>query len=818
MNVRASLAPALWAASALLAVPGARALAMPAAGDSLRAPLCVAGEWPARAGGWRLRPRPLPEALQIIATRAGWRLSYSSAHVPPVLVSVWCDPFDGLAAVRAVLRGTGLRPLLRDGLLMVAPSSEAPDEGARVAALQQLPLQRVEGLRPTPALPFVGVSAGDGSGRVVLNADSLLAQGTLTLGDALRGQLPGLAGWDRGAGALRVASVRGRGADGGAGVKIFVDGVEAADPSAVLVGDLRSIAEVEWLPGATGAAAYGTDALDGVLAIRTRAVAPADDAPSATPLSMRTSAATAPLQRGSLWSVDGAATGRWQRGWGSSSAGEGPLAPPWRLATGVTTSVQGQEVPVGRARTTVASGAWSTSLHAPAWRGALTVRGATGRQIQVFAPASLPNAATAGRVAPPNEATLDEELVREAHAGVSVGWGSPRAAQALQAAVAYSDREAGAEARRRSLLDSVRVAWRGPVRRWTARYRGELPLWREGLAMTVLGDAARLVRTAPDSNGALNSLGDSSVTQSLVGGTAMLRGRLASATWSLGMRGEWNDAFGQARRWLWLPSLGMQWALPTVGHFASRVRFAHGRSARAPTPSMSAARSTSRFVQIANPLLEGERQQATELGITGAVGTAASVEVTAFRQRTDGFTQRIATGVIDSTGVERRRELQYRTIGTVDAHGLELSATLRTSWGRWHANSSVVHSRIASLDTGYVGVLSVGGRPLEAPQFTAALAWTMPIAGGALTAGGSIIGPWRSAIGGCVVEPDVGCLATTPITIPSSARWHVGYEGPTVAGWRWRVRAENLTNNQRVDGSALLIGPGRAISVELGRW
>jgi hypothetical protein len=89
---------------------------------------------------------------------------------------------------------------------------------------------------------------GAGIAPTVLDADSLIARGVLSLADALRGQLPGLAAWDRGPGALRVASVRGRGADGGAGVKIFVDGIEVADPSSVLSLDMRNIAELTGFP------------------------------------------------------------------------------------------------------------------------------------------------------------------------------------------------------------------------------------------------------------------------------------------------------------------------------------------------------------------------------------------------------------------------------------------------------------------------------------------------------------------------------------------------------------------------------------------
>jgi hypothetical protein len=54
--------------------------------------------------------------------------------------------------------------------------------------------------------------------------------------------------------------------------------------------------------------------------------------------------------------------------------------------------------------------------------------------------------------------------------------------------------------------------------------------------------------------------------------------------------------------------------------------------------------------------------------------------------------------------------------------------------------------------------------------------------------------------------------------VPALTRLHASFAGPPVKGWRWRLRAENLTNVQRVDGSAILVGPGRSVSMEIGRW
>ncbi|WP_434479478.1 hypothetical protein [Gemmatimonas sp.] len=801
-----------------LVLPVRDAEALPRPREDGRVAQCRGDESSAGRSAWHRHRVPLVQALQDIAVRAGWRVSFSSEALPDTRVSVWCEPFDGLAAVRVVLAGTGLRAVLRDGLLIVAPPADGrrQGDGEEWARLQQLPMQHIEAQRTASSSLLTTVATGAGAAVTMVEADGSLTRGALSVGEVLRGQLPGLAAWDRGAGALRIASVRGRGADGGAGVKVFIDGIEAADPTSVLALDMRSIARLQWLPGAAGASVYGTDALDGVLAISTRAESRGDDsAPSLA--SLRLGAAGSRWKQGSLWSIDGAASRRWARTVGERDDGTGNGGPGLRLASGVTGSFEQQEVPVSITPIRVAGVAWSASVDAKRWRAQLNVRAAAGRQFLAFEPIpAAPNSNS--RSGPASAPALDEERVRDGHVGVSLQWGGSRAMHALQLAMSYSDREAGSVAQRRSMLDSIRVAWRGPVQRSTARYRSEVPLVGKALSLSLAGDAGHLARTAPDSSGTANALGDSSVAQSLVGGSAILQATHSRLRWSLGVRREWNSAVGRDIRWFWLPSAGAQFDMPALGALAARLRVAYGSSARAPAPSMSAARSTSRFLQRANPTLPGERQRATEVGVNGVFGSAATLDITAYRQRTEGFTQLVTTGRADTVDGGPRREFQYRVLGTVEAHGLEFSGTLRTRWGEGRGSGTLLRSRVVTLTSEYSGVLSVGAEPLEAPQRNGAVSWTARRGRNQLTVGASVIGAWRTVAWGCVLPRDPGCDANAPVVVPMVARWNATFEGAPLAGWRWRVRGENLTDNQRVDGSPGLVRPGRAFSLEIGRW
>jgi hypothetical protein len=801
--------------AAAVAQASAAAVAQPPA---VRSDVCRPGTAAESRGAWRLVRVPLAQAVRQVAERAGWRLSYSPEQLPQRAVSVVCDTFEARAALAVILAGTTVRVIVRDNLLILAPMSPADDRAADAQAAQPLPVQRVQADADAASPSLLGVLAGVGSRVVTLDGDSLLASGASSLGEVLRSTLPGLTAWDRGGGALRIASVRGRGGDGGPGVKVFVDGIEVADPASVLGLDLRGVAHVQWQPGAAGASRYGTDALDGILHFTTRALQGARAAGGgsrALPQSLRVGAAGSRLQRGALLSTDVGAGGAWTRT-ARPAAGDRTDSTAVRYSLGATGFAVRTGVPVGDRPMTTAGGSWSAMAATARWRVDLNARAAGGRQILSIdprwsesAPATRPGAASI--------TALDEEEVRDAHAGLAMRWDPGHGGHALQLAVARSDREATAGARRLSLQDSIRVAWRGPVTRWTARYRGEVPLPRSGLTLQLVADASHLTRNAPDTSGLANSLGDSATTQSLAGGAVSLRGDLRRVHWSASLRGEWNDALGVRSLPLWLPSAGIEVPMPAIGRMMWRGRAAFGASARAPSPGMSAARTTSLYAQRANPGLQGERQRALEAGVDGSAGEAGQLAVTVFHQRTDGFVQLVPTGQAETGEGFVRRVVQFRTVGSVEARGVDADGVLTTRWGQWRATGSLARSRVVTLDSSYRGSLEVGAVPLEAPQLSWALSWTTRLHGGDLTIAQQTIGSWSSLAWDCTGGRTATCGNDLRLVAPLT-RWHASFAGPPIRGWRWRLRTENLTNEQRVDGSAMLVGPGRSVTVEIGRW
>lgn len=827
---------ALWLTGALLA-PGAAAQPTPRRPSAEAR--CTEGQG-APPGVWALENVPLADAVRRIAADAGWRLSYSEASLPRVRVSVRCAPFDGASALAVVLRGTAVRALFRGELVILAPveRAEAPGEAADgEAKAQVLPLTMIEADRAGGAAIGMAVPAANpGAAMQTVRLDSLWARGVVTLGEALRGLAPGLVAWDRGVGALRIASVRGRGTDGGPGVKVFVDGLEVADPSAVLAVDVRTLASAQWMAGPASAALYGSDALDGVLHLQTRgrAAARGDDPVATWTGSVRAGQATARYRPGALRQGDAAASLSWREGGASALAASGGVERSVRRAVrrSVSGSVSGQwsEVPLPAEAVGMASGSVTAALEGASWQVALSARGGAGRQRLAFTPlgAAQTGGTGVGRSGGGTTAAmvsaLDEERLRDGQVGVS-GWRrSARVDQAFALALAHASRQSMETGRRPSLQDSVRATWQGPVTRHTARYTARVPLGRQAgapLALQLSADGTALRRAGPDTSGFVNALGDSAISQAAVGGGAQLTGAMGggpwTAQWSAGVRAEWNDAFGDTTRLAWLPSLGMTVRRARGARGSWSVRAAYGASLRAPAPSMSAARSTSKFAQRANPALVGERVRGGEAGVAVS-GARWSVDVAGFRQRTDGFTQLVSTGQVPRADGTVAREVQYRGVGVLLAQGVEARTRVDGAWGTLEGAASAVRSRLQELAPGYTGPLREGDPPLEAPQSTLAATWTRHALGGRVSVTGSVLGSWQTNVAPCASATDPACDARAVQRVAASSRWQASYARTLGAGWQWRLRVDNLTNNQRADGSAVLLAPGRAVALELGRW
>ncbi|MBD0321278.1 MAG: TonB-dependent receptor plug domain-containing protein [Gemmatimonadetes bacterium] len=101
---------------------------------------------------------------------------------------------------------------------------------------------------------------------------SLSRRGATTIAQVLNGAAPGVWAWTSSPSSLlaQYGSVRGASSFGATYPKVYVDGVEAANPLVATEIDADAVERVEVIRGPQGAALYGSDAISGVVNIVTR--------------------------------------------------------------------------------------------------------------------------------------------------------------------------------------------------------------------------------------------------------------------------------------------------------------------------------------------------------------------------------------------------------------------------------------------------------------------------------------------------------------------------------------------------------------------
>jgi iron complex outermembrane receptor protein len=222
---------------------------------------------------------PLRDALDQLAAAARVRLSYSRELLPLDRPSCPTPARTTLGtALARLLAGTGVQAVgVGDDQVVLAPTlrpaaEEAPaPTSPRLAVLEQVVVTGSATGAPSRRLPFaldvvdgaaLGAAAGGGSAGLSAAA----------LAGTLDGRVPGLWLWAQPPTAVltRYGSLRGASSFGVTTPKLYLDGVEVANPLVVTDLPADRIARVEVIRGPQGAALYGADAISGVINVVTR--------------------------------------------------------------------------------------------------------------------------------------------------------------------------------------------------------------------------------------------------------------------------------------------------------------------------------------------------------------------------------------------------------------------------------------------------------------------------------------------------------------------------------------------------------------------
>jgi iron complex outermembrane receptor protein len=764
-----------------------------------RADTCVvasaapARAWPApldRRVSLRARDVALRDALDRLSAAAGVRLSYTSELLP--LDRRVCLTAAGVPlgdALTALVASSGAEPVVVAGQVVLAPAHP----GAAPAA------QEPERESVLERIVVTGSPAGSARrplsvGLSVIDGRELSARSATSMADVMNATVPGVWVWRRSPTDLlaQYGSVRGASSFAATAPKVYIDGVEVANPLVLTEIDPELVERVEVIRGPQGAALYGADAISGVVNIVTK-----HDVGGGRHADFRTDAGAA----GSDYAARPVGTHRERLAFRAGNnlqsmaaavtvGGSGALYPDAgsrtlsALATGrwvaphaiFTGTFRFYDATAGAGRNPIlGSIVPDTTVTGPAVRAASRWRG--GRASEPHGPDGATHPVARERrggvgVSPvalerhgPDGAMYPVALdsaaataypnqgVREYTAGVAAMLAPGRWTVSLLAGLDGYRLKHVAESTGPfpSSIDPVLRSGTGGGDRGTFRASGMTRLLDDGrgtvdltlgLEHSVMRESASVATIRPATGGEAYG---STATRPLVSwlhDTGVLA--QASGSWrnawfaTAGMRLERNDALDGFYEFSTLPMLGLAWVHP-LGPADVKLRAAYGRGIRPPrVPSRDGLRVGEEYGFGAYEL-SPESQSGLEVGAELYVAQRFSLQVTRFDQRATGLIQDVVVAFDTvSRGGHVASHVRYalQNVGSITNRGWEMQGALRQGGLSLTGSLALVDSRVRTVAPGYGGDLRPGDRMLAVPARTAGLsaAWTANGWTGALTA------------------------------------------------------------------------------------
>jgi len=673
----------------------------------------------------------LRDALDRVTAQAKLRLSYSAELLP--LDHVVC------VAANATPVGKVLSDLLREtNLAVVSVSGDQvvltprPNATSREVAPD---MSRTVGV--LDRVVVTGSAAGASQrelsvGLDVLDGRQLSRDNTNTLSGALDAYVPGVWSWTQSPASMlsSYASIRGASSFGLSYPKIYIDGIEVANPLLVTRFNPGAIDRIEVIRGPQGSALYGTDAISGVVNILTRHEGTSGDGPRT---SIRTTA-----------------------GLSQSAFTHSVLAQDHTLSVVSGTSTRsadlhisggsiGAFIPDGYSRDVMASGSARVV-------GSNSTLAATARFF--MEQAGTPNSpllSTLPRPTGPDSINLERstqptdtpQSVRQYTLGTT-GTFTPdqRWTHSFVAGV-DGYRLTNAETNFTpfpSLADSALRAAEGGADRATLRASSVLRLAStesSRATLTFSAEHAALRETSirksifsgePERIASMPPRTESSniVTwQNSSGLTAQANAAYNNALFATaGVRVEHDSRLAPSQDLVTLPMFGGA-AARDYGPFTFKVRAAYGKGIRPPATLAHSSFWQTLSTAATQATLGPEVQSGTEAGFDMLFRHSFSLQVTRFDQRASGLVQQVAL-YADSGYQSRKVTYKLEDVGEISNRGWVIAAAESVSRLSVTGALSFVGSRVTKLANDYTGDLRTGDRMLQVPASTASLtaSWT----------------------------------------------------------------------------------------------
>jgi iron complex outermembrane receptor protein len=676
------------------------------------------------------------DAVDHLAGVARLDLSYSADLLPTTKrVCLALERVPVGAVLDYLLEGSLLSPIvLGSAQVVLAPSRASTNVPVATVSRRTSLLDRVV----VTGSPDGAAQRGSPFALNVVDGAQLAEHGVSTLGEALELSVPGVWSWTTPAGSVtaRYGSIRGASSFGVSAPKVYLDGIEVANPLLVTQLDPARVARVEVIRGPQGAALYGADAISGVVNILTRHDGTPDgqrevQLQAAAGVTSSAFAARDPfVQEHSLSMRRGSAARNVGLGVNVSTAGAYvPGASERRLLLDADGRFSRQRsIYTGFSRFSMqrANAASAMPLAQDSVSGQAMAQYTVGGSIAVMPSMHWTHTVIAG---------VDGYRLRGLSPYSLVG---PQ--QLSAAAVGSSEGAADRASVRLRTVGRFDVA---PGALLTLTLGAEQAFTQE-VTRGVMAGAGGAVTPLP-------TLGPGSGGPSGTTAFAGLRGAAASGSlqtmydnaglltqvqfawqdrWfaSAGVRGERIQGATPNAQHSALPMLGAAY-VREVGNTVVKVRSAFGTGIR---PARTLLRSSSWMGQGQGALLSAldpEQQSGTELGVDLMLGGRVAVHVTRFDQSATGLIQpvsRVVTAVNSAGGLTRTMAFTLQNVGAISNRGWEVAATARVRTLSLAATMTQVDSRVTRLAPGYRGDLRTGDRMLDVPAHTVSVsaAWT----------------------------------------------------------------------------------------------
>jgi outer membrane receptor protein involved in Fe transport len=758
-----------------------------------------------------VRDVALRDALDRIAAAGSFRLSYSSENLPlDRRVTVWRDTSSVGEIFQELLRTFTVAPVVvGDDQVVLAPrractersECDPPRDEAPITVLDRVVVTGSVLGAPERALPVaLDVVAGHDIER----------RGQKSLGGVLDGSVPGMWIWEQAPTAMlaRYGSIRGASSFGVSFPKVYIDGIEVANPLLLTQLSPELIERIEVIRGPQGAALYGSDAISGVINIVSRHDAAADGSRamlrseggyaagfvSATRVQQHTLTARIGSNLRSIGgSIGGGTTGEFVPG-----------------AYSHELRLNGDARLVGTKSTLVASARWNGKNAGVPVSPLLPA-------LQRFAKDSLPQALRVYALGSTYTLAPNEIWTLALTGGID-GYQLNNVTSELGVIPFYVDS---------ALRDARGSAVRGTVRASGIARVGD-PEAVGGTVTLAFEHSTLRDRTF---RGAQPTGGPASDTSSYVvdwnqnlGFTTQVDLAFHKAAYlTAGVRQERIGLQSNTSQLSLLPMVGGS-LVREFGVVTGKARVAYGKGIRGLSASQRARAADSKH-RLTNPALLPEEQAGIEAGIDLFFGSRAGLHLTRFDQVASGLIQTVAISDSSGPGAPRYR-YQHQNVGEISNHGWELQATTSLSAVSLIGALTTVDSRVERLATGYSGDLRAGDRMLAVPArtLTGTIEWTHRALQISSTV--SRASDWvnydRLAIAQCWLS---GCPDKHNLTGATLRNYWDQYDGNT----RWRaavaydlrrgltlmLTGENLLNHQRGEPDSITIVPGRTLTAGL---